>query len=119
MDTISYPPKKNLKNRLGPCFSWTNRFYYMVGEPYHGGDFMTLTQRAKDQRVQMTEEMVLNGGGTVGPTPCFRKETPEKVELILFFNKKTGCKKKIFKDDVSSFLFHIFRSEFFCEHVMN
>ena len=28
----------------------------MVGEPYHGGDFMTLTQRAKDQRVQMTEE---------------------------------------------------------------
>ena len=31
------------------------RFYYMVGEPYHGGDFMTLTQRAKEQQVPMTE----------------------------------------------------------------
>ena len=28
----------------------------MVGEPYHGGDFMTLTKRAKEQGVQMTEE---------------------------------------------------------------
>ena len=32
------------------------RFYYMVGEPYHGGDFMTLTQRAKEQQVPMTED---------------------------------------------------------------
>ena len=61
----------------------------MVGEPYHGGDFMTLTQRAKDQRVQMTEEIVL-GGGTMGH-PDFRKETPQKVELILLF----FCKKKV------------------------
>lgn len=35
---------------------YDSQFYYMVGEPYHGGDFMTLTQRAKDQRVQMTED---------------------------------------------------------------
>lgn len=33
-----------------------SQFYYMVGEPYHGGDFMTLTQRAKEQQVPMTEE---------------------------------------------------------------
>ncbi|CAE7241387.1 cmk-1 [Symbiodinium sp. CCMP2456] len=32
------------------------QFYYMVGEPYHGGDFMTLTQRAKEQQVPMTED---------------------------------------------------------------
>ena len=31
------------------------RFYYMVGEPYHGGDFMSLTQQAKEQKVPMTE----------------------------------------------------------------
>ena len=30
----------------------------MVGEPYHGGDFMTLTQRAKEQQVPMTEAVV-------------------------------------------------------------
>ena len=34
----------------------------MVGEPYHGGDFMTLTQRAKEQQVPMTEEL----GGKMG-----------------------------------------------------
>ena len=33
----------------------------MVGEPYHGGDFMTLTQRAKEQQVPMTEERLLGG----------------------------------------------------------
>ncbi|CAJ1336628.1 unnamed protein product [Effrenium voratum] len=32
------------------------QFYYMVGEPYHGGDFMTLTPRAKEQGVSMTED---------------------------------------------------------------
>ena len=35
----------------------------MVGEPYHGGDFMTLTQRAKEQQVPMTEEPL---GGKMG-----------------------------------------------------
>ena len=39
------------------------RFYDMVGEPYHGGDFMTLTQRAKEQQVPMTEEPL---GGKMG-----------------------------------------------------
>lgn len=34
---------------------YDSQFYYMVGEPYHGGDFMTLTQRAKEQQVPMTE----------------------------------------------------------------
>eukprot|EP00931_Biecheleriopsis_adriatica_P038214 TRINITY_DN21911_c0_g1_i2.p1 TRINITY_DN21911_c0_g1~~TRINITY_DN21911_c0_g1_i2.p1 ORF type:complete len:644 (+),score=127.87 TRINITY_DN21911_c0_g1_i2:174-1934(+) len=33
-----------------------SQYYYMVGEPYHGGDFMTLTKRAKEQSVQMTED---------------------------------------------------------------
>ena len=65
----------------------------MVGEPYHGGDFMTLTQRAKDQRVQMTEEMSI-GRGTVG-SPCFRKENTRKgrVDTGFFFAKKK-CKKR-------------------------
>jgi len=31
------------------------QFYYMVGEPYYGGDLMTLTERAVAQRVPMTE----------------------------------------------------------------
>ena len=62
----------------------------MVGEPYHGGDFMTLTQRAKDQRVQMTEEML-------GGTAVIRKETPEKVELILFVAKKEKLQANIDK----------------------
>lgn len=31
------------------------QFYYMVGEPYHGGDFMTLKSRARSQGVVMTE----------------------------------------------------------------
>ena len=45
----------------------------MVGEPYHGGDFMTLTQRAKDQRVQMTEEIVL-GGAPLAQRRVFEKK---------------------------------------------
>eukprot|EP00933_Yihiella_yeosuensis_P010639 TRINITY_DN11737_c0_g1_i1.p1 TRINITY_DN11737_c0_g1~~TRINITY_DN11737_c0_g1_i1.p1 ORF type:complete len:621 (+),score=115.38 TRINITY_DN11737_c0_g1_i1:39-1865(+) len=30
--------------------------YYMVGEPYHGGDLMTLKQKARAQKVDLTED---------------------------------------------------------------
>jgi len=32
------------------------QFYFMVGEPYGGGDFMTLTEKARNQGVAMTED---------------------------------------------------------------
>ena len=35
----------------------------MVGEPYHGGDFMMLTKRAKEQQVPMTEAPPFAGRG--------------------------------------------------------
>lgn len=32
------------------------QFYYMVGEPYFGGDFMTIKERAQEQGVALTEQ---------------------------------------------------------------